>query len=201
MIVPAAINWRNVTLINTESIIQILFSVSSVNVIAHMLDIAEVVNLSTTITIKCFGNRPGQHLIVELYCNNSRIACITDSGELDVAISYRLPVNYSEGSGYTVRAFWDDGSTFLGYLESKSFEFVHIGTADIDEPDTENPTENPNNPLSNFDLSTGTVVGIVALIAALSAFQVLKKGKKKIPKLAKPDVAKTPDDGNIDDWF
>lgn len=188
---------QDVIVQNTESVTAIQFSVRGLNAIQYMITIDEKVIPPSTITIKCIGTKPGKHLKLDLFCNGSLVETITTTAELNEVITYDITADLPEGTGYTVRAFWDDGSNLLGNMESNSFRIGEDDTV-IDNP--ENPNDN-GNPFGDWKLEQGAIVGIVAVVSALSIFQIIKKGKKKMPKLHKIDVAKISNEKKDDEWF
>jgi hypothetical protein len=89
-----------------------------------------------------------------------------------------------EGSGYKLKAYWDDGGLLIGYMESRSFAISHqeiIEEPDEGEPDK--PNNEPNAMLPEIDLPTAIIWGAVVAVSAGAIFRAVKRNKNKVTSL------------------
>ena len=162
---------QDVIVQNTESVTAIHLG-RGLNAIQYMITIDE--SYPPQRSQSAASVLAGQTPKTRSFCNGSLIETITTT-ELNEVITYDITADLPEGTGHTVRAFWDDGSNLLGNMESNSFRIGEDDTV-IDNP--ENPNDN-GNPFGDWKLEQGAIVGIVAVVSALSIFQIIKKGKRK----------------------
>ena len=123
------------------------------------------------ITVKFVGTNLGPYLNLDLYCNGTFVQHAISNVKLNQSHIMEF-TGLPGGTGYTVRAFWDNGSD-IGYCESVPIDNIPNTFVDDDpdvpggdsggDPDGNEPNTDTNR-TSEFKIPQEAVFGIVCYL-------------------------------------